>query len=65
MSLLSGKADAYHYIVELDQMKERTELYKQAHLRSFHSNDFKSVMGEASNFCRGHQLFETAAGKVA
>ena len=51
MSRFSGKADAHHYIVELDQMKDHTELYKQPHLRSFYSNAFKGVMGEARNFC--------------
>ena len=32
-------------------MKEHSELYKQPHLRSFYSNAFKGVMGEARNFC--------------
>ena len=48
---MSGKADAHRHMIDLDNMKEHNELFKQPHLRSFFSNSFKDVMSESKSYC--------------
>ena len=47
MTKLSKKAEKHHYITNLEEMKNHTELYRQPHLRSFFSNSFEQVMRES------------------
>ena len=58
LSSMSAKADAHHHMIELDNMKEHNELWKQPHLRTFFSSSFKDVMSESKNYCNDSSILK-------
>ena len=48
---MSAKADSHIYVIGMDSMKEHTELYAQAHTKSFYSKSFKEILLESKRYC--------------